>query len=216
VRRGQRHHQADAALEAAAEPDASDRGAGEEDHRGPQGHGHDGHGHAGDQGQDADQHHRPGRGPAQHDDGDDGRGGQHEQAQAAQHHVAEPVSACTSAGPSAPYRPASAHTANSTGTAVSTGRRSARGRVISGRRLASARCPADRLAHRGDGGRLQGEHADQGQVDEWVGSGRKRTASADTIAPLALPMPGATALANVPSSRSMSSMAAPIAPRRGR
>ena len=47
----------------------------------------------------------------------------------------------------------------------------------------------------------------------WVGSGRKRTASADTIAPLALPMPGATALANVPSSRSMSSMAAPIAPR---
>ena len=50
----------------------------------------------------------------------------------------EPVSACTSAGPSAPYSPASAHTANSTGTAVSTGPRSARGRVISGRRLASA------------------------------------------------------------------------------
>ena len=47
----------------------------------------------------------------------------------------------------------------------------------------------------------------------WVGSGRKRTASADKIAPLALPMPGATALAKVPSSRSMSSMAAPIAPR---
>src|SRR5437588_539534 len=46
-----------------------------------------------------------------------------------------------------------------------------------------------------------------------VGSGRKRIASADRIAPLALPMPGATALAKVPSSRSMSSMAAPIAPR---
>ena len=55
----------------------------------------------------------------------------------------EPVSACTSAGPSAPYSPASAHTANSTGTAVSTGARSARGRVISGRRLASA--PGARL-----------------------------------------------------------------------
>ena len=55
----------------------------------------------------------------------------------------EPVSACTSAGPSAPYSPASAHTANSTGTAVSTGARSARGRVISGRRLASA--PGTRL-----------------------------------------------------------------------
>ena len=50
----------------------------------------------------------------------------------------EPVSVSTSAGPSAPYSPASAHTANSTGTAVSTGARSARGRVISGRRLASA------------------------------------------------------------------------------
>ena len=50
----------------------------------------------------------------------------------------DPVSACTSAGPSAPYRPASAHTANRTGMAVSTGARSSRGSVISGRRLASA------------------------------------------------------------------------------
>jgi hypothetical protein len=50
----------------------------------------------------------------------------------------EPVSACTSAGPSAPYSPASAHTANSTGAAVCTGARSARGRAISGRKLARA------------------------------------------------------------------------------
>ena len=34
----------------------------------------------------------------------------------------EPVSPCTSAGPSAPYSPASAHTANNTGTAVKPGR----------------------------------------------------------------------------------------------
>ena len=52
--------------------------------------------------------------------------------------LSEPVSVWTSAGPSAPYSPASAHTANSTGTAVSTGARSPRGRVTSGRRLASA------------------------------------------------------------------------------
>jgi hypothetical protein len=53
VRRGQRYHHPDAALEAAAEPGAGDRGACEEHRRGAQAHGQHGHGHAGDQGCDA-------------------------------------------------------------------------------------------------------------------------------------------------------------------
>jgi len=57
---------------------------------------------------------------------------------------AEPLSACTSAGPSAPYSAASAQTANTTGAAVRMCTRTVRGSRISGRRLDSA--PGERVA----------------------------------------------------------------------
>jgi hypothetical protein len=174
VGRGQRDYRADPALETAAEADAGDRGPGEEHGRGSQAHGQDGYGHAGDQGHDADQHDRPGGGPAQRDDRDDGRAGQHEQAQGTQHHVGRAgqrvhqrrAERAVQAG-QRPHREQHGHGGQHR---PSQPPRHGDLRPQAGQR---ARCPADGLAHRGDRGRLERQHADQDQVDEVGGVGQE-------------------------------------------
>jgi hypothetical protein len=85
VRGGPRHHQADAALETAAEADPADRGADEEDSRGLDGQREQRDRHTSDQRDDPGDHHHAGRGVAQQEHRDDGGRGEHRQAQPAEH-----------------------------------------------------------------------------------------------------------------------------------
>ena len=125
----------------------------------------------------------------------------------------EPETSRTSAGPSAPYRPASAHTATRAGAASSSGARVCAGTANVGRTDASAP---------GLGADVSGISAtpmpwitstpSSTRKTRCVGAGRNCTMSPEPSAPDAVPVTGATALAIVPLALFRSSIPAPIAP----
>ncbi len=102
VRRRQRNHRADTALEATAEPNAGDHRPREEHRHGPQTDGRDGHGHPDDEGGDADQHYGPSRDQAQRRIATTAEAASENKLRLPSTTPVEPVSVDTSAGPSAP------------------------------------------------------------------------------------------------------------------
>ena len=141
-------------------------------------------------------------------------GGEHGQAQAAQYHLARAGQRVHQRRAERAVEPGERpHREQHGRGSQRLGAQRAVAGVISGSRLDSApgdRVTVSRITATAD--RLQDDHADQGQVNQMRGVGQEadRQRGQDRAGPL--PIPGDTALANVPSSRSMSSMAAPIAP----
>ena len=80
--------------------------------------------------------------------------------------LSDPVSVCTSSGPSAAISPARAQTANTTGAAASIGPRVAGGSDTSGTSERSAPGAGHRLAQQQHADGLHCEHAEQHQVDQ--------------------------------------------------
>ena len=138
VRGRERDHRADRPLEPAAEPGPGDSRPHEEPGHRAERHGQHGQPHPGDQRRSPDERQRARRLLPQHQHRHRAAGGQHDSDRPPSTMEPDPETSWTSAGPSAPYRPARAQTATRAGTASSSGLRVCGGSANRGRMDASA------------------------------------------------------------------------------